>query len=206
MAGQRQYGIPLFSALVVALAATAACGAVTSPTPTATPQATSIPSASATPTPSLAATTSAQLEAVAMSVYPPCTSNICSSHGTKFTTCASGMTATTAQPGDPFSACPLTPRLKQQFKNESVPSGADPLGGGQDEEFISESFSSAPSASGGVVHVTLSFEGNGNDRPDLVLVDSAGTLLVDDIYCTGQDPSSTDAYASGWLNRSTCSS
>jgi hypothetical protein len=30
-------------------------------------------------------------------------------------------------------------------------------------------------------------------------------LLVDDIYCTGSDPASGDAFADGWLTRSVCS-
>jgi hypothetical protein len=36
------------------------------------------------------------------------------------------------------------------------------------------------------------------------MVIQGNQVLVDDIYCTGQNPTTSDAYAPGWLSRSTC--
>lgn len=109
--------------------------------------------------------------------------------------------------GDTLATCPLTPRLKQQLEADTadVTSAPDPLGGGQDEEFTDEAFAAEPSTTGGVVHVVLSLSGGNAAKTDLVFVSSGGKLALDDVYCTGKDPSSTDAYAAGWLARATCS-
>jgi hypothetical protein len=42
--------------------------------------------------------------------------------------------------------------------------------------------------------------------PAMLIVSSGGQLLVDDIYCAGTDPSTTDAYASGWDGCAACAS
>ncbi len=56
---------------------------------------------------------------------------------------------------------------------------------------------------GAIAHVVF-IDGSNVFKTDLVIITSGAQLLVDDIYCTGQDPSTTDAYASGWDVRSVC--
>ncbi|HEX6537718.1 MAG TPA: hypothetical protein VF155_00875 [Candidatus Dormibacteraeota bacterium] len=109
--------------------------------------------------------------------------------------------------GDLLAPCPLTPRLSQQLEavTSNITSAPDPLGGGQEQEFTSEAFTAEPGTSGGTVHATLALVGGTDAKTDLVFVTNGGKLLLDDVYCTGKDPASTDAYAAGWLSRATCS-
>lgn len=183
----------------------AACGGSSGP-PAARATASSSAAASSQ-TPAVVVTTAA-LQSAAAAVFPPCVAAACASHGAKFTTCDSGgLSGSTGAMGDTLATCPLTPRLKQQLEADTadVTSAPDPLGGGQDEEFMDEAFTAEPSASGGVVHVVLSLGGGYAAKTDLVFVSSGGKLVLDDVYCTGKDPSTTDAYAAGWLARATCS-
>ena len=85
-----------------------------------------------------------------------------------------------------------------------VPSCPDEVGGGQHPEFDAESISADPSTTGGVIHVTLTTGPNSSLTDLVVTAIGTGSLLVDDIYCTGSDPATSDAYAPGWSNRSPC--
>ena len=110
--------------------------------------------------------------------------------------------------GDKLTTCPLTSRLLQQLETVTadVANAPDPLGGGQKEQFTSESFTSVPSPNGGTVHAVLTpTGGGGSSTTDLVFVTSGSKLLLDDVSCTGKDPATTDAYAAGWLTRAICS-
>jgi hypothetical protein len=204
----------LWTAAICMTVALSACGAA-STTPTATVSASPIatstpfpiatpsptPVATPTPTPAPAVATSAQLSAVAARVYPPC-AGTCTATGAMFTSCE------IHQGGTLFSACPITLRLRTQLLKDvaGVVSAPDPLGGGQDPQWLTETIRAAPSASGGVAHIILGFTASTtHETYDLLIVVQSGRLLADDIYCTGQDPSTADAYASGWLQRSTCS-
>jgi hypothetical protein len=61
-----------------------------------------------------------------------------------------------------------------------------------------------PSSTGGIVHVVLGFgAGTTMEKYDLVVIVHGSHLLVDDIYCTGTDPTD-DVYAIGWVARSVC--
>lgn len=167
-------------------------------TPTPTALATPVPTPAPTPAPTLAAT-ARQLTSVVQAVYPACHSS-CIGGGTQYTTCESGYSP-------PFSTCPLTARLIARLEADiksAGPSAADPLGGGQDPYWVTESLTANASVTGGVAHVVLGFGGRTPSRKDLVVVLSNGHLLVDDVYCTGQNPATTDAYTAGWMNRSTC--
>jgi hypothetical protein len=195
------------SAPILAAALLVSCGSPATPTAHATSTATVSPtfSATATPTPTPAATsagTAEQLSTVASMVYPACTPAKCT--GTAmFTTCDAGSSGS-----DIFASCPLTSRLVAQLKRDvnGVTSAPDPVGGGQDPAWTTELVTAAPSATGGVAHVTLGFgPGTMMDKYDLVLILQGSLLLVDDIYCTGTDPAGGDVYATGWLNRSACS-
>ena len=63
-----------------------------------------------------------------------------------------------------------------------------------------------PSSTGGVVQVSLGFgPGTNPEKVDLVVLLTGSQLLVDDIYCTGSDPATGDAFGDGWLTRSVCS-
>jgi hypothetical protein len=56
-----------------------------------------------------------------------------------------------------------------------------------------------------VVHVVLTLTPvNGQENKDLVIIQRGGQPLVDDIYCTRQDPTTSSIYRPGWLDRSTC--
>lgn len=184
------------------------CGSPRSPTSSTTSAPTVAPTTSqaATPTPTPATTAAAtvdQLTAVAVKVYTACTPATCAGNA-MFTTCAAG-----ASGSDVFASCPLTSRLVAQLQQDvaGVPSAPDPLGGGQDPAWATRTATATPSATGGIVHVTLGFgPGSIMDRLDLVVVIQGGQLLVDDLYCTGTDPNGNDAFASGWLSRSVCTS
>jgi hypothetical protein len=119
-------------------------------------------------------------------------------------------TCDASSPGpDVFAPCPFTIRLESQLKSEvnGVASAPDPVGGGQDPEWLTESVNAMPSATGGIVEVTLGFgPGTAPEKYDLVVVLQGSQLLVDDIYCSGSDPAGNDVFAAGWLNRSTCTS
>lgn len=208
----RRIALPLATALLATLPAcsTAPSPAVSAslpaatptPSPSSTPLPTPSPTAAPTPTP-LPAATVAQLVAVAEAVYPACAgSSACAAAGTKYTTCDS------ARPSLLGPRCPLTARLSSalQAAISGVTSAPDPLGGGQDPEWATESITADVTGTGGVAHVALGFgPGTTSERHDLLIVLDGGRLLVDDIYCTGSSPATTDAYAPGWLNRSTCS-
>lgn len=165
---------------------------VATATPTAAPTPTAVPTAAAT---------SAQLAAVAAAVYPACHS-ACQGQGTNYTVCDSGSSSPR------WADCPLTARLVTQLQADvqGVPSAAEPLGGGQDPYWATESVTSTPSVSGGVAHVVLGFGNGPSSHTDLVVVATNGQLLVDDLYCTSSNAATADAYAPGWLNRSTCQS
>jgi len=62
-----------------------------------------------------------------------------------------------------------------------------------------------PSSAGGIAHVVLGFgAGTAMERYDLVVIVHGSQLLVDDIDCTGTDPTAGDVYADGWVARSVC--
>lgn len=183
----------------------AACGGSLSPT-AATPSPTAIPSASSTPR-GAGPATPARLQAAAARVYPPCLASTCSARGATFTTCDSGgLSGSVGAMGDTLAPCPLTARLRQQLQadTDGVTSAPDPLGGGQEELFTSESFTAEPSGTGGVVHASLVAVGGSVAKTDLVFADNGSGLQLDDVYCTGRDRATTDAYVSGWLTRATC--
>lgn len=121
-----------------------------------------------------------------------------------FTTCDAGSSGS-----DVFAPCPLTSRLATQLQDDvaGTPSAPDPLGGGQDAEWATETFDAVPSSTGGTIHVSLGFgAGTALEKIDLLVVLRGSDLQVDDIYCTGSDPEATDAFVPGWLTRSVCSS
>ncbi len=199
----------------------AGCGAA-APTTTPSPSETSslTPAPTATPTPAAAATptstpiatptptSEADLTRVAELVFPPCPDPLCVEHATKFTTCDSGMTATSPSPVNRFSVCPFTVRLAHQLTldsqgGDSGGAPCDPVGGCQDPEWPNESITIDATQTGAIAHVVLT-AGSNVFKTDLVIVASGAQLLVDDIYCAGQDPITTDAYASGWDVRSVC--
>ncbi len=182
------------------------CGAASGPTssPTGTPTAAPsfTPTPTVTPVPSsTAAASSNELTALAAHVYPPCTPATCAG-SSMFTTCDAG-----ASGSDVFASCPFTPRLATQLHTDAAGavSAPDPLGGGQDPEWTTETFAATPSRTGGVVHVLLGFgPGTNPEKLDLVVLLTGSQLLVDDIYCTGSDPATGDAFADGWITRSVC--
>jgi hypothetical protein len=92
-----------------------------------------------------------------------------------------------------------------KFDVDGVASAPDPIGGGQDPEWLTESMTATPSATGGIVHVILGFgTGTTPEKYDLVEVVQGSQLLVNDIFCTGSDPADSDVFAPGWLDRSAC--
>ena len=199
----------------------AGCGATTTPaatpppseasTLTPVPTQTLAPTGSPTSAPTATATPSAAADPfarVAEHVFPPCPDPLCVGHATLFTTCDSGMTATTPSPANRFSVCPFTARLAHQLTVDSQggDSGGgpcDPVGGCQDPEWPTSSITIETTRTGAIAHVVF-IDGSNVFKTDLVIITSGAQLRVDDIYCTGQDPSTTDAYASGWDVRSVC--
>ncbi|HEY6470405.1 MAG TPA: hypothetical protein VI434_11625 [Candidatus Dormibacteraeota bacterium] len=187
--------------------ATASCGTAGAPASTGTnsPQSTppQIPTLSSTPPPSTtAAPTASELLRVARLIYPACTPSTCAG-SFMFTTCD----AASAEESDVFADCPLTPTLEIQLRDDvgASPSAPDPLGGGQDPEWTAEEFAAQPSATGGVVEVSLGV-GAAAEKLDLVMIVQGSQLLVNDLYCTASGPDGGDAIAPGWLERSTCPS
>jgi hypothetical protein len=85
-----------------------------------------------------------------------------------------------------------------------VISAPDQLGGGQDPFWNTEAITAEATLNGGIAHVILGVGGGTTGKFDLFIVIQANHLVVDDIYCTGQNPTTSDAYAPGWLSRSTC--
>jgi hypothetical protein len=204
---------------LVSLAVLAGCGGASGASPTASGTATPIataapPTATATPTPIPTATPVSEtgvsgLAAVAALTFPPCANESCPAAGTRFTTCDDGLTATLPSPTNRFSLCPFTARLANQLAADAQGGDAgggpaDPVGGGQDPEWPSESITAVASATGGIAEVTF-VDGANTFKTDLVIVESGGDLLVDDIYCAGTKPATTDAYAAGWDLRAACS-
>ncbi len=193
---------------VVAVAAVmlVSCGPSASPSAstTSTPTVAPTPDQVATPTPTPATTAAAtadELSAVASMLYPACTPANCAGDA-MYTTCDA------SSPGpDVFAPCPLTTKLDSQLKSDvdGVASAPDPIGGGQDPEWQTEAVTAMPSATGGVVQVTLGFgPGTAPEKYDLVVVLQGSQLLVNDIYCVGSDPAGADVFAAGWLDRSVC--
>ena len=127
-----------------------------------------------------------------MMMYPACTPANCAGDAT-YTTCDA------SSPGpDLFAPCPLTTKLETQLKFDvdGVASAPDPIGGGQDPEWLTESMTATPSATGGIVHVILGFgTGTTPEKYDLVEVVQGSQLLVNDIFCTGSDPADSDVFA-----------
>ena len=131
-----------------------------------------------------------QLIAVAQQVYPACGANHCVTLDGAYTTCG------------PLTSCPITPRLLAQFQDICtawVHDCPDMFGGGQDPVWATESITAEPSGSGGVAQVVLGYPGQADWNVDLVIVSSGGELLVDDIYPTGGDPATSDAYSGDWM-------
>lgn len=107
--------------------------------------------------------------------------------------------------GDKLTTCPLTSRLLQQLNIATAGGGVpDPLGGGQAEQFTSETFTAEPTATGGVVHAVLVLTTGSTAKTDLVFVAGGAKLVLDDLYCTGKDQGTTDVYVAGWLTRADC--
>ena len=175
---------------VVSLILLASCGASSAASPTA-----------ATTTPTVSA-----LIAVAALTFPECGHQSCRATGSKFTTCDGGETGKTVT--SRFSLCPFTARLDAQLgldANGGDAGGgpADPVGGAQDPEWPTQSVTATPSSTGGTATVT-SVDGVNTFDTVLVIVRSGGHFLVDDIYCAGTNPTTTDAYAAGWDLRAAC--
>jgi hypothetical protein len=193
---------------IVAAVMLVSCGSIASPTASTTnaPTVTATPAEVATPTPTPATTAAAtvgELSVVAAMMYPACTPANCAGDA-MYTTCDAGSSGP-----DVFAPCPLTTKLDSQLKSDvdGVASAPDPIGGGQDPEWLTEAVTAMPSATGGVVQVTLGLgPGTTPEKYDLVVVLQGSQLLVDDIYCTGSDPTDADVFAPGWLERSVCTS
>jgi hypothetical protein len=121
--------------------------------------------------------------------------------GGRYVTCDNGY-------GGPsrYSHCPLTTRLNDRLTTvfSGFVSAPEPLGGGQDPEWATESITAEPRGTGGVAHVTLAKPASPPSRYDLVIVLSNGQLLVDDLFCTGADPATSSIYIAGWMNRFHC--
>lgn len=189
---------------VALLIAVSACGGQSAPATTAgpsSPPATATLSASAVASPSIPIATptptdtlAGRLIAVAEKVYPSCGADHCFTEGVNFTTCDGGFLSP--------PSCPATPRLSAQFDTICaawVHDCPDMFGGGQDPVWATESLASDPSGTGGVAHVILGYPGLSDFKVDLVIVSSRGELLVDDLYPTGDDPATSDAYSGNWM-------
>ena len=187
-------------AVVAAILMLVACGNPSPPLAQASPRE-SAKSASATlsATPVAPAGASAtpvrtaDLIAVAAQIYPL--------RAGQYLTCDSGYGGSTR-----YSTCPVTDRLNTRLLTifSGYISAPEPLGGGQDPEWPTESITAGPNGAGGVAHVVLTKPGSPSSHYDLVIIGSGGKLLVDDIYCTGADPSTSSIYVDGWMNRYAC--
>jgi hypothetical protein len=175
------------AALVLMLAACANSSAPlahTSPSPSANPASTS---------PSATPMSADDLISVAAQIYPL--------QAGRYVTCDSGYGGSTR-----YAHCPVTARLGDRLLTvfSGYISAPEPLGGGQDPEWPAESITADPRGTGGVAHVVLTKPTSPSSRYDLVIILSGGKLLVDDIYCTGADPSTSSIYVDGWMNRFSC--
>jgi hypothetical protein len=118
----------------------------------------------------------------------------------QYVTCDSGHGGPTR-----YANCPVTPRLMNRLLTVNTGPGApEPLGGGQDPVWQSETITTDASGLAAVAHVVLSNPGSPPNRYDLVMVSSASGLLVDDIYCTGTDRATSSIYVDGWSTREAC--
>ncbi len=137
--------------------------------------------------------TSQDLVKVATRVYPL--------NGDRYVTCDFGYGGSTR-----YSNCPVTARLSDRLQTvfAGYVSAPEPLGAGQDPEWPVESITADRSGTGGVAHVVLTKPPTGSSRYDLVIIKSAGKLLVDDVYCTGADRATSSIYVDGWMNRFSC--
>lgn len=135
----------------------------------------------------------ADLVKVAAHIYP--------FEGGRYVSCDNGRSGPTR-----YSNCPLTARLNDRLLTvfSGFISAPEPLGGGQDPEWAAESATAEPTGTGGVVHVSLAKPNETGSRYDLVVILSKGQLVVDDIYCTGADPTTSSIYVPGWMNRFHC--
>jgi len=180
--------------LPTATATVPASSVLATPTPTAIPTSPMTPTAApvaATPTPP--GGLAGKLVAVAEQVYPACGANQCGD--ANYTTCDGGF----FEP----ATCPTTPRLEARFATICaawVHDCPDMFGGGGDPVWSTESITADPNGTGGgVASVVLGYPGEADWDVDLVIVSSGGDLLVDDIYPTGDDPQTSDAYSGNWM-------
>jgi hypothetical protein len=198
----KQCGLGLVAVVMLVSCESSTQPATNTARPTVSPTLIRVATPTAAPAITAAATVD-ELSVVAAAVYPACTPANCAGDA-MYTTCDA------SSPGpDVFAPCPLTTRLDSQLKSDvdGVASAPDPIGGGQDPAWLTETVSAMPSATGGVVAVTLGFgPGTTPEKYDLVVVLDGSQLLVDDIYCAGADPADTDVYSAGWIDRSTCTS
>jgi hypothetical protein len=198
----KQGGVAIAAVLLLAACGSSTQQATSTATPTVSPTTVAVATPTAAPATTAAATID-ELSVVASTVYPACTPANCAGDA-MYTTCDA------SSPGpDVFAPCPLTTKLDSQLKSDvdGVASAPDPIGGGQDPEWLTETVTAMPSATGGVVEVTLgSGPGTTPEKYDLVVILQGSQLLVDDIYCAGSDPTDADVYATGWIDRSTCTS
>lgn len=134
-----------------------------------------------------------ELMAVAAQIYPL--------QAGRYVTCDAGSGGSTR-----YSQCPVTTRLRDRLLTVFAGhiSAPEPLGGGQDPEWPTESITADPSGTGGVAHVVLTKPASPSSHYDLVIISSGGNLLVDDIYCTGSTPESSSIYVAGWMDRFAC--
>jgi hypothetical protein len=175
-----------------------------SATPAPTPTQTTVPAPppatpSAQPQPGVTVDDLVTVAAMMYPPYPPPQPGGYQLPGAKWATCESGHS------GDQlFEACPVTPRLLSRLNDviSGIPSAPDPLGGGQQAYWSLRTITAEVTPTGGVAHVLLAL--NGQEHKDLVIVRRGGRLLVDDISCTRQDPTTSSIYRPGWIDRSTC--
>ena len=125
--------------VIVAAVMLVSCGSTALPTSSTTnaPTVTPTPALVATPTPAPATTAAAtvdELSVVASMIYRPCTPANCAGDA-RYTTCD----ASSSGP-DVFAPCPLTTKLDSMLKSDvdGVPGAPDPIGGGQDPEWLTE--------------------------------------------------------------------
>lgn len=119
----------------------------------------------------------------------------------RYVTCDAGSGGLTR-----YSQCPVTTRRRDRLLTvfSGYISAPEPLGGGLDPEWPTESITADPRDTGGIAHVVLTKPASPSSRYDLVTISSGGNLLVDDIYCTGDDPATSSIYVAGWMDRFAC--
>ena len=105
-----------------------------------------------------------------------------------------------------YTHCPVTQRLNDRLIDvfSGFLSAPEPLGGGQDPEWATESISAETGGTGGVAHVALAKPNSAPSRYDLIIIRQGGKLLVDDVYCTGADAKTSSIYLDGWMDRYGC--